>query len=156
MTQVLERIRSDSAPPYGTLDAIKENPALGIHHFRARDRWSRGGTYPVERLNANPFLHALAAALTTTLVRVAAARDIVLTEVESTLEGTMDVRGCLGLSDDVPSGFASIRASFRLAGDAPADELRAIVEHAQARAAVSDMVNDGVPVEVTVEARCSS
>ena len=54
---------------------------------------------------AEHLLHALAACLTTTLVYVATARKIRLTEVESTLEGDMDVRGCLGLDDDVRNGF---------------------------------------------------
>jgi organic hydroperoxide reductase OsmC/OhrA len=48
---------------------------------------------------AEALLHALAACLTTSLVYVAAARGVRLTRVESTLEGDMDVRGALGLSD---------------------------------------------------------
>ena len=44
MTQVLDRIRNgvDSAQMYGTLDAIKENPALGIFQFRAHNHWIDG------------------------------------------------------------------------------------------------------------------
>jgi uncharacterized OsmC-like protein len=188
MTQVLDRIRNgvDSAQMYGTLDAIKENPALGIFQFRAQNRWIDGahnrssikgfygaGSEDTSRAEAfgvdagepavllgfdtgpNPaeyLLHALAACLTTTLVYVATARKIRLTEVESTLEGNMDVRGCLGLSDDVRNGFTSIRVNFKVKGDAPPEKLREIVERAQARSAVFDMINNGVPVEVTVEA----
>ena len=74
-----------------------------------------------------------------------------LTEVESTLEGDMDVRGCLGLSDDVRNGFTKIRVSFKVKGDAPEEKLREIVERAQARSAVFDMVTGGVPVEVAVQ-----
>ena len=62
------------------------------------------GPNPAEYL-----LHALAACLTTSLVYVAAARGVRLTEVESTLEGDMDVRGCLGISDEVRNGFERIR-----------------------------------------------
>src|SRR3954449_10956902 len=51
------------------------------------------GANPAEHL-----LHALAACLTTSIVYVAAARKVPLTEVSSTLEGDMDVRGALGLS----------------------------------------------------------
>jgi uncharacterized OsmC-like protein len=103
------------------------------------------GPNPAEYL-----LHALAACLTTTLVYVAAARKVRLSEVESTLEGDMDVRGCLGLSDEVRNGFSRIRASFTVKGDAPPEKLREIVERAQARSAVFDMVSHGVPVEVGV------
>jgi uncharacterized OsmC-like protein len=101
------------------------------------------GPNPVEHL-----LHALAACLTTSLVYIAAARGVLLTFVESTLEGDVDVRGSLGLSDEVRNGFEHIRVSFRVSGDAPAEQLREIVERAQARSAVLDMVTNGVPVEV--------
>ncbi len=46
---------------------------------------------------AEYLLHALAACLTTTIVYCAAARKIRLTEIESTVEADMDVRGCFGL-----------------------------------------------------------
>ena len=61
---------------------------------------------------AESLLHALAACLTTTLVYVAAARKVRLTEVESTLEGDMDVRGCLGLDDEVPQRLHQIRVTL--------------------------------------------
>ena len=99
---------------------------------------------------AEALLHALAACLTTTLVYVAAARKVRLTEVESTLEGDMDVRGCLGISDEVRNGFTAIKVTFEVKGDASPEKLREIVERAQARSAVFDMVNHGVPVEVAV------
>ena len=103
---------------------------------------------------AEALLHALAACLTTTLVYVAAARKVNLTEVESTLEGDMDVRGCLGLTDEVRNGFTNIRVRFRISGDAPQEKLQEIVQRAQARSAVFDMVSHGVPVQV--EASCQS
>jgi uncharacterized OsmC-like protein len=99
---------------------------------------------------AEALLHALAACLTTSLVYVAAARKVRLTEVESTLEGDMDVRGALGISDEVRNGFTRIRVSFKVKGDAPVEKLREVVERAQARSAVYDMVTNGVPVEVGV------
>ena len=103
------------------------------------------GPNPAEYL-----LHALAACLTTTLVYVAAARGVHLTEVESTLEGDIDVQGALGLSDEHRNGFEQIRASFRVKGDAPAEKLREVVARAQKRSAVFDMVTNGVPVSVEV------
>lgn len=103
------------------------------------------GPNPAEYL-----LHALAACLTTSLVYVAAARKVRLTEVESTIEGDMDVRGALGLSDEVRNGFTNIRVNFKVKGDAPPEKLREVVERAQARSAVFDMVSHGVPVEVGV------
>jgi uncharacterized OsmC-like protein len=103
---------------------------------------------------ANPaeyLLHAIAACLTTSLVYVAAARKVRLTEVESTLTGDMDVRGALGLSDEVRNGFSNIRVGFKVKGDAPEEKLREVVARAQQRSAVFDMVTHGVPVAVEVE-----
>jgi len=99
---------------------------------------------------AECLLHALAACLTTSLVYVAAARGVHLTEVESTLEGDMDVRA-LGLDDDYRNGFTQIRATFHVAGDATEEKLREVVERATKRSAVFDMVTNGVPVAVRVE-----
>ena len=104
------------------------------------------GPNPAEYL-----LHALAACLTTSLVYVAAARGVPLTEVESTLEGDMDVRGALGLDDSYRNGFERIRVSFRVEGDAPEEKLREVVERARKRSAVYDMVSNGVPVEIEVQ-----
>jgi len=106
---------------------------------------SNEGPNPAEYL-----LHALAACLTTTLVYVAAARGVRLIEVESTLEGDIDVRGCLGIDDGYRNGFEQIRVSFRVKGDAPAEKLKEVVARAQLRSAVFDMVTNGVPVSVDV------
>ena len=106
------------------------------------------GPNPAEYL-----LHALAACLTTTLVYSASARKVRLTEVSSTFEGDMDVRGCLGLDDAYRNGFTQIRGTFTISGDAPAEKLRAIVENATKRSAVYDMVANGVPI--TIEAIAS-
>jgi uncharacterized OsmC-like protein len=103
------------------------------------------GANPAEHL-----LHALAACLTTALVYVAAARGVKLTEVESSLEGDMDVQGALGLNDDYRNGFEQIRVSFKVAGEATPEKLREVVLRAQQRSAVFDMVTNGVPVSVDV------
>src|SRR3954447_4229816 len=101
------------------------------------------GANPAEAL-----LHALAGCLTTSLVYVAAARKVPLTRVESRLEGDMDVRGCLGISDSVRNGFTGIRVTFSIEGDAPEEKLREVLERAKARSAVFDMVSHGVPTTV--------
>jgi uncharacterized OsmC-like protein len=103
------------------------------------------GPNPAEYL-----LHALAACLTTSIVYVAAARKVELTAVESTLTGDMDVRGALGVDDEPRNGFERISVSFRVAGNAPEEKLREVVERAQRRSAVYDMVTNGVPVAVEV------
>ena len=62
----------------------------------------------------------------------------------------MDVRGALGISNDVPNRFEAIRVTFRIKSDAPAEKLAEVVARAQSRSAVFDMVTNGVPVDVDV------
>ncbi|MCE5326136.1 MAG: OsmC family protein [Planctomycetaceae bacterium] len=68
---------------------------------------------PVEHL-----LNALAACMTTSMVAHAAARGIELEEVQSHVEGDIDLRGFLGLAPDVLKGFSKIRVQFRVKADA--------------------------------------
>jgi uncharacterized OsmC-like protein len=102
---------------------------------------------PVEFL-----LHALTACITSGIGNIAAARGVTLYEVESTIEGDIDLQGILGLSDQVRNGYEAIRVNFRIKGDAPEDVLKKIVEQGRARSAVYDVLTRGVPVEMTVSA----
>jgi len=97
---------------------------------------------------AECLLHALAASLTTTLVYVAAALGVELTDVQSTVEGELDLRGALGLSPDVPNGYESIRVTFRVQTDAPTDTIRDLLEQAKQRSVVYDTLSRGVPITV--------
>ena len=62
---------------------------------------------PVEFL-----LHALAACLTAGIGNIAAARGVTLSEVESRVEGDIDLRGILGLSDQVRNGYQQLSVNF--------------------------------------------
>lgn len=116
-----------------------DHPAI----LTGRDR----GSTPVEFL-----LHALAACLTAGIANIAAARGVTLTEVSSTVEGDIDLMGLLGLDAGVRNGYQGIRVSFRLRGD-DAEALRCVVEQSKARSAVLDVLTNGVPVTVEVDAR---
>jgi uncharacterized OsmC-like protein len=72
------------------------------------------GPTPVEFL-----LHGLAACLTAGIGNIASARGITLFEVESTVEGDIDLLGIFGMSDRVRNGYEQIRISFKVKGDAP-------------------------------------
>src|SRR6476659_6175721 len=67
---------------------------------------------PIEYL-----LHALASCITGGVANIAAARGVTLTEVESRIEGDIDLLGIFGMSKDVRNGYQGIRASFSLKGD---------------------------------------
>src|SRR6267154_199788 len=77
-------------------------------------------------------------------------RKIYLESVESRVEGDIDLRGILGLSDEVRNGFSQIQVSFRVRGDASPEALRQLVQQAVARSAVYDVLTHGVPISVDV------
>ena len=102
---------------------------------------------PVEFL-----LHAIAACITAGIGNIASARGIEIESVESTVEGDLDVQGLLGLSKDVRNGYQGIRLSFKVKGDADDETLRKIVAQSQARSAVYDVLTNGCPVSIEVDA----
>jgi uncharacterized OsmC-like protein len=101
------------------------------------------GPAPVEYV-----LAALAACLTSGLANIAAARGIELTEVESTVEGVINLLGLLGLSDEVRNGYEQIRVCFKVKGNAPAEKLRALVERSRDRSAVYDVITNSEPIYI--------
>lgn len=100
---------------------------------------------PVEHL-----LHALAACVTSALVYHAAAKGIQLQEVESKVEGEIDLHGFLGLDDNVRRGYKNIKMTFRIKADVPDDQLEELVQLGPNFSPVFDSVTKGVPVEVTL------
>lgn len=101
---------------------------------------------PVEYL-----LHALAACVTTALVYHAAARGIQLQEVESTVEGEIDLHGFLGLDDNVRRGYKKINMKFRIKADVPDEQLEELCRLGPTFSPVFDSITRGVPVEVSLE-----
>jgi uncharacterized OsmC-like protein len=69
--------------------------------------------------------------------------------VESNLEGTMDIRGILGVDSDVRNGYDDIKVTFKIDADASKEDIEALVAQSQKRSAVFDVITN--PVNVTVE-----
>ena len=101
------------------------------------------GASPMEYL-----LHALGACLTSALVYHAAMRGIEIQEIESHLEGDLDVRGFMGLSEDVRKGFENIRVSFKVRADE--ENIEKLKELAKF-SAVLDAVSNSTPVSIEVQ-----
>lgn len=104
-----------------------------------------------EDVGANPveyLLAALAGCVTTSLVYHAAAKGIELDEVESTYEGDLDLRGFLGISDEVRNGYEGINITFKIKSDAPREQIEELIQIAQQRSPVFDIVSNPVPVNV--------
>jgi uncharacterized OsmC-like protein len=101
---------------------------------------------PVEHL-----LHALAACLTTSMVYHAAARGIQIEEVESSLEGDIDLHGFLELDKNVRNGYQGIRVNFKIKADVPDEQLQEICQLGPRHSPVFDSLTNGVPVSVTAQ-----
>jgi uncharacterized OsmC-like protein len=101
---------------------------------------------PVEHL-----LHALASCLTTSMVYHAAARGIHIEEVESSLEGDIDLHGFLALDKNVRNGYQGIRVNFKIKADVPDEKLREIGQLGPGHSPVFESLTNGVPVSVTAE-----
>lgn len=104
------------------------------------------GANPVEHL-----LHALAACVTTSMVYHAAARGIAVEEVESSLEGDLDLRGFLGLAPSVRKGYQQIRLKLKIKADVTDQELRDLAALGPNFSPVFDSITKGVPITVTSE-----
>jgi uncharacterized OsmC-like protein len=102
------------------------------------------GANPVEHL-----LNALAGCVTTTMVAHAASRGIEIESVESELEGDIDVRGFLGLTDDVDKGYRDIRVNFRVKSDAPVEQLKEFATYSPVYNTITNPVRVTVNVEKT-------
>jgi uncharacterized OsmC-like protein len=102
---------------------------------------------------ANPveyLLHALAACLTTSMVYHAAARDIQIEEVESSLEGDIDLRGFLELGN-TRQGYQGIRVNFKIKANVPDEQLQELAQLGTGHSPVFDSITNGVPISVTAE-----
>jgi uncharacterized OsmC-like protein len=82
----------------------------------------------------------------------AAARGIELEEMEYELEGDIDLRNFLGISDEERPGFTQIRARARVKAPAASkEELEELCTYVQQTSPVRDVLTNGVPVETSIE-----
>ena len=86
--------------------------------------------------------------MTTTMVYHAAVRGIKLDEVESEVEGDLDLRGFFAISDEVRPGYEEIRVNFKVKTDGEnVETLKEIVKLSP----VYDVVSSGTRVNVQIE-----
>jgi uncharacterized OsmC-like protein len=99
---------------------------------------------------ANPVEHlltALASCLTTAMVAHAATRGIEIEELESELEGDIDLNGYMGLDPDVPRGYQQIRVKFTVKSDADTEQLQRLAEFSP----VFNTIMEGARIDLRVE-----
>jgi uncharacterized OsmC-like protein len=105
-------------------------------------------------LGANPveyLLVALSGCLTTSLIAHAAARGIEIKKVASKYEGDLDLRGFLGISEEVPVGYKNIRIYFTIEADISEEQKEELVRMAQKYSPVFNSIAKPVPVSVQLD-----
>ena len=104
------------------------------------------GANPVEYVFA-----ALDGCLTTSLIYHAAAQGIKIDEVETSFSGDLNLHGFLGLDENTRNGYEKIKVEFKIKADAPKEKLQELVQLAQKRSPVFDIVSHPTPVEVSLK-----
>ena len=104
------------------------------------------GANPVEYVFA-----ALDGCLTTSLIYHAGAQGIKIDEVETSFSGDLNLHGFLGLNENIRNGYEKIKVTFKIKADASKEKLQELVQLAQKRSPVFDIVSNPTPVEVSLE-----
>jgi uncharacterized OsmC-like protein len=130
--------------------ALKEDNSREAIHFELDEPpvllGKNKGANPVEYL-----LAALSGCLTTTLIAHASARGIEIRGVKSRYEGDLDLRGFLGLSEDVPVGFQNIRVYFKIDADISDEQKEELVRMAQKYSPVFNTISKSAPVSAHLD-----
>jgi len=92
-------------------------------------------------------LAALGSCLTVGYAANAAAMDIELNDLQIEMEGEVDLRGFLGISEDVRAGYDNVTCTTYIDADAQAGEIEALREHVEATSPLVDNITHEVPVE---------
>lgn len=92
-------------------------------------------------------LAALGSCLSVGYAANAAAMDVELEELWFELEGDVDLRGFLGIDDDVRAGYDSVSCTVHVDTDASEEELAELRDRVEATSPLMDTVTDAVPLE---------
>ena len=93
-------------------------------------------------------LHALASCLSVGFIYNAAAQGITVESLEFELEGDLDLRAFLGLSEEVRPGYEGVKVNYRVETDAPAEKVEELCAYVQRTSPVLDIIRNPVPVTV--------
>ena len=153
-TPLKEKYREDPGSALITLKAkgkVGENISCKVDTGRAL---IAAGLHPATggsgmlACSGDMLLEALVACAGVTVSAVATAIGIDITEGEIRAEGDLDFRGTLGVSKEVPVGFASIRLYFSLATNATTDQMASLMKLTERYCVVYQTLSKGVPVDI--------
>lgn len=96
-------------------------------------------------------LAALGSCLTVGFAYNSAAWGINLESLEILLEGDLDLRGFLGVSDKVRPGYQNLKVTCRIKSDASKEKLKELYQHVQRTSPVGDIIGNSVPFTIILE-----
>jgi uncharacterized OsmC-like protein len=155
----------------GTVKALKEDPKKTQVKFKANTKWVNGACSrttirdfeiecdePPALLGTNTapnpvetILAALGSCLAVGFAYSAAGRDINLESLEISSEGDLDLRGFLGIADDVRPGYQNIKVTCRIKSDASEEKLSELYEHVLRTSPVRDIIQNSEPLTIKLE-----
>lgn len=153
------------------LRQVEENPEKAKFSFAAKTVWKGGAateTIARDRViaadepeafgggdsAADPvelLLAALTGCVSIGLVTQAAKRGVDFEDFEIEVTGDLDLRGYLGLDEDVRPGYTNLQYVVRVKSDAPAEVLEDILGAAERTSPMFDNIRNGVPISSRLE-----
>lgn len=97
-------------------------------------------------------LHALASCLAVGFIYNAAAQGIQVESLSFDLEGDLDLRAFLGLSEEVRPGYENVRLTMKVKSSAPREKIASLCEYVQKTSPVLDIISNPVPVSISLQA----
>ncbi len=154
-----------------TVKAVTEDPKKAQVKFMANTKWVSGAysktkirdfviecDEPSALLGTNKvpnpvetILAALGSCLAVGFAYSAAARDINLESLDISLEGDLDLRGFLGVSDEVRPGYQNIKVNCRIKSDASKEKISELYEYVKKTSPVRDIIQNLEPLTITLE-----
>jgi uncharacterized OsmC-like protein len=102
----------------------------------------------LELCSGDMLLEALTACAGVSLKAAATMLDIPLKSAVVSAEGDVDLRGTLGVADDVPVGFQEIRLRFDIETDAPRDKCDALLKLVERYCVIYHTLNSSPKLDV--------
>ena len=153
------------------INALKSDPVKAQVKFQAETKWINcaysktkirnftvEGDEPISYLGSNrvpnpveTILAALGSCLVIGFAYNAAARGINLESLDISLEGNLDLRGFLGISDNVRPGYQNIKIVCKVRSDASLDKLEELFKHVQRTSPALDIIRNAEPITITIE-----
>jgi uncharacterized OsmC-like protein len=148
-----EKARSKNSPATAVLEGGLRFQVTGPHGERLSSDMppALGGSGSAP--NPAWFLRASLASCHATVIAVRAAQiGVTLTSLEVAVSSESDTRGLLGIDDSVSAGLFGFRTHVKIgAGDATADQLKEIVQWADAHSPVGCTIRQAPPNAVEID-----